>query len=73
MIHQSRTPLILRDPEILGGTPEFTGTRVPAQNLFDHLEAGDDIDAFLLAFPSIRREQVVEVLQLDEQAIAGVC
>jgi uncharacterized protein (DUF433 family) len=51
------------DPEILGGTPVFRGTRVPVQSLFDHLEAGDSIDHFLEGFPSVKREQVVTVLQ----------
>ena len=55
--------LIHSDPEILGGTPVFVGTRVPVQSLFDHLEAGDSIDDFLEGFPSVRREQVVGVLE----------
>lgn len=57
------TSLIQSDPEILGGTPVFIGTRVPAQSLFDHLEAGDSIDDFLEGFPSLRREQVIGVLE----------
>lgn len=55
--------VIHSDPEILGGTPVFVGTRVPAQSLFDHLEAGDSIDDFLEGFPSVRREQVIAVLE----------
>ena len=51
------------DPEILGGTPVFTGTRVPVQNLIEHLEAGDSIDDFLQGFPSVRREQVIGFLE----------
>lgn len=51
------------DPEILGGTPVFIGTRVPVQSLFDHIEAGDSIDDFLEGFPSVKREQVIEVLE----------
>lgn len=51
------------DPEILGGTPVFADTRVPVDSLFDHLEAGDSIDDFLEGFPSVRREQVVAVLE----------
>jgi len=50
------------DPEILGGTPVFVGTRVPVQSLFDHLEADDSIDDFLKGFPSVKREQVIAVL-----------
>jgi uncharacterized protein (DUF433 family) len=55
--------LIHSDPEILDGTPVFVGTRVPVQSLFDHLEAGDSIDDFLAGFPSVRREQVIAVLE----------
>jgi len=51
------------DPEILGGTPVFVGTRVPVQSLFDHLEAGDSIDDFLEGFPSVRHDQVIAVLE----------
>ena len=55
--------VIHSDPEILGGTPVFIGTRVPVQSLFDHLEAGDSIGDFLEGFPSVRREQVIAVLK----------
>jgi uncharacterized protein (DUF433 family) len=55
--------IIHSDPEILGGTVVFVGTRVPVQSLFDHLEAGDSIDDFLEGFPSVRREQVIAVLE----------
>jgi uncharacterized protein (DUF433 family) len=51
------------DPEILGGTPVFRGTRVPVKNLFDYLEAGDSLDTFLDSFPSVKRQQAVAVLQ----------
>jgi len=60
-------PLIQSDPEILGGTPVFVGTRVPVQSLFDHLEAGDSIDDFLEGFPSVKREQVIAVLERSRQ------
>jgi len=55
--------VIHSDPEILGGTAVFVGTRVPVQSLFDHLEAGDSIDDFLEGFPSVRRQQVIAVLE----------
>ena len=55
--------VIHSDPEILGGTPVFVGTRVSVQSLFDHLEAGDSIDDFLEGFPSVRREQVIALLE----------
>jgi uncharacterized protein (DUF433 family) len=52
------------DPEILGGTPVFVGTRVPAQSLFDYLEGGETVDEFLRQFPSVRREQAIALLDL---------
>jgi uncharacterized protein (DUF433 family) len=55
--------LITCDPEILGGTPVFTGTRVPIKNLTDCLEAGDSINEFLEDFPSVSRAQVIEFLE----------
>lgn len=56
-------PVVHSDPDILGGTPVFVGTRVPVQNLFDYLEAGDTLDVFLQDFPSVKREQAVAVLK----------
>lgn len=47
----------------MGGTPVFRGTRVPVQTLLDYLEAGDTIDEFLVGFPSVTREQVIEFLE----------
>jgi uncharacterized protein (DUF433 family) len=51
------------DPEILGGTPVFTGTRVPVQNLVDYLEGGETIDEFLTGFPTVKREQVIAFIE----------
>lgn len=56
-------PIISRNPEVMGGTPVFSGTRVPVQTLLDYLEAGDSIDEFLEGFPSVSREQVIEFLE----------
>jgi uncharacterized protein (DUF433 family) len=56
-------PVISRDPEVMGGTPVFSGTRVPVQTLLDYLEAGESIDDFLEGFPSVRREQVIAFLE----------
>jgi uncharacterized protein (DUF433 family) len=61
--------VIHSDPDILGGTPVFVGTRVPVQNLFDHLEAGDSIDDFLEGFPSVRREQVIAALEESRKGL----
>jgi uncharacterized protein (DUF433 family) len=51
------------DPEILGGAPVFVGTRVPLQNLIDYLEGGESIEDFLDGFPSVKREQVIAVIE----------
>lgn len=56
-------PVISCSPDVMGGTPVFTGTRVPVQTLLDYLEAGDSIDDFLAGFPSVTREQVIEFLE----------
>lgn len=56
-------PVISRSPDVMGGTPVFSGTRVPVQTLLDYLEAGDSIDEFLAGFPSVSREQVIEFLE----------
>ncbi len=57
------------DPEILAGTLVFRGTRVPVQSLFDHLKAGDSIEVFLDGFPSVKREQVLAVLEEMEAQV----
>ena len=58
-----KPPVVQCDPEILGGTPVFVGTRVPFQALFDCLEAGDPLDEFLIDFPPVTREQTVTALE----------
>ena len=55
--------LIDRNPDILGGTPVFSGTRVPVRILMEHLEAGDRLDDFLDDYPTVTREQAVELLK----------
>jgi uncharacterized protein (DUF433 family) len=55
--------VVCRDPEIMGGTAVFCGTRVPVATLLDYLEAGETIDDFLDGFPSVTREQVVAFLE----------
>ena len=52
-----------QDPDVLGGELVFAGTRVSVRSLFDHLEGGDSIEEFLEGFPSVRREQVMAVLE----------
>jgi len=55
--------IVHSDPEIMGGTPVFVGTRVPLQNLIDYLEGGESIEDFLDGFPSVKREQVIAVIE----------
>jgi uncharacterized protein (DUF433 family) len=62
-------PLIERDPEKLGGTPVFFGTRVPIQNLFDCLEGGETLDEFLDRFPTVTREQALGVLEASKESL----
>lgn len=57
------------DPEISGGTLVFKGTRVPVQSLFDHLMAGDSIEDFLEGFPSVKRSQVLAVIEDMESEV----
>jgi uncharacterized protein (DUF433 family) len=56
-------PVIQRDPDILGGTPVFVGTRVPVKTFIDYLEAGHPLAEFLDDFPSVSHEQAVAVLE----------
>lgn len=63
----SRSHIVHTDPNILGGTPVFVGTRVPIKTLLDYLEADDSLDEFLDHFPSVRREQAIAVLQLPTE------
>ena len=65
----SRNLVVHRDPDILGGTPVFVGTRVPARILFEHLEAGDSLEVFLEQFPSVSREQAVAALELAREVL----
>ena len=56
--------IVHSDPDILGGTPVFVGTRVPVQSLFDYLEGGETLDEFLHQFPSVGRDQAIAALGL---------
>jgi uncharacterized protein (DUF433 family) len=72
-MHEAEMPsyVVHSDPEILGGTPVFVGTRVPVKTLFDYLAAGDSLDQFLQSFPSVTREQAVAALELARKALAA--
>ena len=61
--------VIISDKEIMGGTPVFRGTRVPAQFLFDRLEHGESIDEFLESYPTVTKKQALEALRLAEKLI----
>ncbi len=66
--------LINIDPEIMGGTPVFMGTRVPVKTLWDYLEGGEAMDEFLEDFPSVSREHAVAVLvQAQKELLAHAC
>jgi uncharacterized protein (DUF433 family) len=63
------THVINIDKEILGGTPVFSGTRVPIKNLFDYLETGETIETFLEDFDGVKRSQVLSVLEMSQRLI----
>lgn len=65
----SREDVIAVSKEIQGGTPVFKGTRVPVKTLIDYLEGGDSVDDFLLDFPSVTKDQAVNVLELAKDAL----
>jgi uncharacterized protein (DUF433 family) len=58
-----RPQAIIRDPEIMHGTPVFRGTRVPVQTLFDYLEGGESFEEFLEGFPTVSRELALQALE----------
>jgi uncharacterized protein (DUF433 family) len=61
--------IVHTDPNILGGTPVFVGTRVPIQSLFDYPEGGETLDEFLRQFPSVKRDQAVAALELGRATL----
>lgn len=66
-----RHPVVHCDPEILGGTPIFVGTRVPVKALLDYLAGGHRLDDFLDDFPTVTREQAVAALEEGIQLLVG--
>ena len=64
-------PVVHSDPEIVGGTPVFIGTRVPLRNLIDYLEQGYSLDEFLDSFPSVTRSQAVAALEAAHEALTA--
>ena len=66
-----QSSIVHSDPNILGGTPVFVGTRVPVQALIDYLEGGHTLEEFLDDFPTVRRELAIAALeQAKEHLIA---
>lgn len=63
--------VIHSDPNILGGTPVFIGTRVPIKTLLDYLAAGDSLDEFLDHFPSVSRAQAIATLELAKEMLSA--
>ena len=57
------------DPETMGGTPVFTGTRVPVQTLFDYIEGGDSLYKFLDDYPGVSKEMAIQVLQMAKKSL----
>ncbi|MEW6543388.1 MAG: DUF433 domain-containing protein [Nitrospirota bacterium] len=64
-----RNPAVQSNPEVMGGTPVFVGTRVPFQTLLDYIEAGDTLDEFLDDFPTVTREQAITALEQAKEAL----
>ncbi len=58
-----KQPIVSRRSDVMGGTPVFSGTRVPVQTLLDYLEGGESIDDFLAGFPSVTRQQAIAFLE----------
>ena len=67
-----KSSVVSSSKEIMGGTPVFSGTRVPIQTLIDYLSAGDSIDEFLDGFPTVARDQVIEFLQQAEKQMEKI-
>jgi uncharacterized protein (DUF433 family) len=63
--------VIVRDPDLLGGTPVFRGTRVPFQALLDYLEGGQTLGEFLEDFPTVTREAAVHALEHAKALVVG--
>ena len=65
----AQSNIIVSEPELMGGTPVFKGTRVPIKNLIDYLEAGDSLDTFLDHFPSVTKQDAISVLELAKEML----
>lgn len=70
MLKKARSLLVYSKKDILGGEPVFFGTRVPVKTLIDYLKAGDSLDDFLQDFPTVRREQILQLLEKSTKVLA---
>lgn len=70
--HLAVETIVTSNPKVMHGVPCFAGTRVAVKSLFDHLEAGYSIDQFVAQFPTVRREQVIALLQQLKRQTAAV-
>lgn len=65
-------PIISRDPEVMGGTAVFAGTRVPVKALFDYMETGDTVESFLDDYPGVSKDQAIGLLEMARQNLTGL-
>ena len=66
-----KSSVVHSDPDVMGGTPVFVGTRVPVQALIDYIEGGHSLEEFLNDFPTVSREQIAAVLDVAGEAVTG--
>ena len=71
-VQSGKVPVITSSPDVLGGTPVFTNTRVPIQTFIEYLEGRQTIDDFLEGFPTVSRDQVIAVLEEAKTRILAV-
>lgn len=71
-VNPIQSTAICRNSDILGGTPVFSGTRAPIRILIEHLEAGDHLGGFLDSYPTVSRDQAIEVLATAKAALTGM-
>ena len=69
IMNKKENHLISIDHEIMSGTPVFFGTRVPVVFFFDYIETGETIDEFLFNFPTVRKDQALQVLEIAKELI----
>jgi uncharacterized protein (DUF433 family) len=72
MSAEVETQIISRSPNIMSGEPVFAGTRVPVQTIIDYVAGGHSLDEFLDDFPTVRREQALELLQQIKEGLGNV-